>query len=42
VSSKAGTRIVRRWFEDIFTGGDLKVVNEVVTQQLGAFPVPRA
>ena len=34
VSSQEGTRIVRRWFEDIFTRGDLSVVDEVVAEDL--------
>jgi hypothetical protein len=32
VSSQEGARIVRRWFEDIFTRGDLSVVDEVVAE----------
>ena len=34
VSSQAGKRIVRRWFEEIFTRGDLTVVDEVVAEDL--------
>ena len=34
VSTQEGARTVRRWFEDIFTRGDLKVVDEVVAEDL--------
>ena len=34
VSSQEGACIVRRWFEDIFTRGDLEVVDEVVAEDL--------
>ena len=36
VSSQEGTRIVRRWFEDIFTRGDLSVVDEIVAEDFVA------
>jgi predicted ester cyclase len=36
VSSQEGTRVVRRWFEDIFTRGDLSVVDEIVAEDFVA------